>query len=64
MLRASLVRTETLAKIAGSLSLGNYLLMAKGEEESGGRSNSSTLANTFEALTGAIYLDLGFETVQ
>lgn len=59
--RASLVRTETLAKLAGELALGDYLLMAKGEEDSGGRNNQSILANTFEALIGAIYLDQGFE---
>jgi len=60
-LRAALVRTETLAKIARKLNLGNYLLLSKGEEDSEGRHNSSILANTFEALIGAIYLDKGFE---
>jgi ribonuclease-3 len=58
-LRASLVRTETLSKIAENLSLGSYLKLSKGEEETGGRENSSILANTFEALVGAIYLDQG-----
>jgi len=58
-LRAALVRTETLAKLGGELSLGKYLYLSKGEEESGGRSNNSTLANTYEALIGAIYLDQG-----
>lgn len=58
-LRASLVRTETLAKISQELGLGKYLLLAKGEEDSGGRENKSILANTFEALVGAIFLDLG-----
>ena len=56
-LRASLVRTETLSKIAQNLSLSSYLKLSKGEEETGGRKNSSILANTFEALVGAIYLD-------
>lgn len=56
-LRASLVRTETLAKLAKELSLGDYLFLSKGEEDSGGRDSKSILANTFEALTGAIYLD-------
>lgn len=64
MLRAALVRTETLAKLAKNLSLGDYLLLAKGEEESGGRSNPTILANTFEALVGAIYLDLGMTKTQ
>lgn len=63
-LRASLVRTETLSKLASELSLGNYLHLSKGEEESGGRTNNSTLANTFEALIGAIYLDQGFEKTE
>jgi len=62
-LRASLVRTETLAKIAQKLALGKYLYLSRGEEESGGRTNNSTRANTYEALVGAIYLDQKFETV-
>lgn len=57
MLRAALVRTETLAKLARNLALGDFLLLSRGEEESGGRTNTSILANTFEALIGAIYLD-------
>jgi|SRR3989344_4825209 len=63
-LRASLVRTETLSKVAQSLLLGNYLLLSRGEEETGGRQNTSILANTFEALIGAIYLDRGLNTAQ
>jgi len=63
-LRAALVRTETLAKLAKKLSLGDYLLLSKGEEESDGRNNGSTLANTFEALVGAIYLDLQLPQTQ
>ncbi|OGD85811.1 ribonuclease III [Candidatus Curtissbacteria bacterium RBG_13_35_7] len=58
-IRAALVRTETLAKIAQNLHLGNYLYLSKGEEDSHGRTNNSTLANTYEALIGAIYLDQG-----
>lgn len=63
-IRASLVRTETLAKLARTLSLGQYLYMSKGEEDSRGRSNNSTLANTFEALVGAIYIDQGSQTAE
>lgn len=63
-IRAALVRTETLAKLARKLLLGKYLFLSKGEEESGGRTNSSILADTFEALVGAIYEDQRFETAQ
>lgn len=58
-IRAALVRTETLAMLAKSLSLGKYLSLSKGEEDSGGRQSTTILANTFEALIGAIYLDKG-----
>ncbi len=60
-IRASLVRTETLAELAQEISLGEYLYLSKGEEDSQGRSNRTILANTFEALIGAIYLDQGIE---
>lgn len=60
-LRASLVRTETLAKLAQNLNLGSYLYLAKGEEESEGRSSNTILANTYEALIGALFLDQGPE---
>lgn len=63
-LRASLVRTETLGKLAKNLDLGTYLYLSKGEEDSQGRQNNSILANTFEALIGAIYLDQGPEIAQ
>ncbi len=63
-LRASLVRTETLGKLAQSLDLGTYLYLSKGEEDSQGRQNKSILANTFEALIGAIYLDQGPQIAQ
>ena len=60
--RAALVRTETLAKLADSLELGTYLFLSHGEEESGGRTSKTILANTFEALIGAIFLDQGLES--
>lgn len=63
-IRASLVRTETLAKLAQDLSLGQYLFISRGEEESKGRENLSILANTFEALVGAIFLDQGSAKVE
>lgn len=59
-LRASLVRTESLAGVAKSLTFDTYLLMSKGEESTGGRSNISILANTTEAFLGALYLDQGY----
>lgn len=61
-LRASLVRTESLAKVALQFHLNEYLLMSKGEESTGGRRNTSILANTTEAFLGALYLDQGYET--
>ncbi|MBI4099750.1 ribonuclease III [Candidatus Microgenomates bacterium] len=63
-LRSSLVRAQTLAVVAKKLNLGAYLLMSHGEEKSGGRSNPGLLANTFEALLGAIYLDRGLPTAE
>jgi len=60
-LRAALVRTESLATEARRLGLGDALLLSKGEEQGGGRTNPYLLANTFEALIGAIFLDQGLE---
>ena len=62
--RAALVRTETLANIGKGLGLGEYLFLARGEEETGGRNSTSILANTLEALIGAIFLDQGIEAAQ
>jgi ribonuclease III len=56
-LRSRLVSRETLKEHAAALDLGRFLLMGRGEEASGGRSRTSTLADAFEALIGAIYLD-------
>lgn len=60
-LRSYIVKTQSLAKAASNLGLGHYLKLSKGEELSGGRENVQLLANVFEALTGAIYLDLGLD---
>lgn len=62
-IRTYLVRTETLTMLASKLNLGLYLLMSKGEELGGGKENPSLLANTFEAVTGAIFCDQGIKTV-
>lgn len=61
-LRSYIVKTKSLAKAASDLNLGFYLKLSKGEEQSGGRENPQILANTFEALLGATYLELGLET--
>lgn len=58
--RAALVQTKTLAAAAFKLNLGQKLIMSKGEKKAGGQTNISLLANTFEALIGAVYLDQGF----
>lgn len=60
-LRAALVRTESLGDTAMELGFPQLLLMSKGEEAGGGRSNRSILADTFEAFLGAIYLDQGYD---
>jgi ribonuclease-3 len=57
--RSNVVRTTALAGIAKKLKLGDYLMMSRGERESGGNHNQSLLANTLEAVIGAIYLDQG-----
>jgi ribonuclease III len=59
-LRSRLVSRDTLRAHAAALGLGRHLLMGRGEEASGGRERSSTLADAFEALIGAIYLDSNF----
>jgi len=61
-LRATLVKGETLASIARRLNLGNYLKLGSGELKSGGWRRKSILANTLEAIIGAIYLDAGMDT--
>jgi ribonuclease-3 len=58
-LRAGLVRRNTLAAIARDIKLGDFLLMGKGEEASGGRDNAHNLAGSLEAVIAAIYLDQG-----
>jgi len=59
--RSALVNEETLFRIAKSIELGSYIKHGKGEELSGGRDKPSILADAFEALIGAIYLDAGFK---
>jgi len=62
-LRSLVVNTKSLAKTAKGLEFGKYLYLSRGEEESMGRENESILANTFEAVIGALYMDQGIEAV-
>ncbi len=62
--RASIVCQTTLAKLSKNLGLGKMLLLGRGEEISGGRERISILEDTFEAIIGAIYLDLGWEVAK
>ncbi len=59
--RSSLVNARTLAEVSKKIGLGDFLLLSKGEEATGGRDRQYLLANTFEALLGAIYLDSGID---
>lgn len=63
-LRASVVCEGSLAKKAREICLGDFLLLGKGEEITGGRSRESVLADAFEAVIGAIYLDGGMECAE
>jgi ribonuclease-3 len=59
--RASIVSTVGLARLAGRIDLGPFLFLGEGEAQRGGRRRPSILASAFEALAGALYLDLGFD---
>jgi ribonuclease-3 len=63
-LRSTLVRRESLAKIAQGLQLGDYLQLGAGERRSGGHARDSILSDALEAILGAIYLDSDFATVR
>ncbi len=60
-LRSALVRRETLFKWAQERDLGSYLLLGKGEAQTGGRSRAVTLASAFEAILGAIFEERGLD---
>jgi ribonuclease III len=60
-LRSRLVSRRALARFALTIDLGSYVLLGKGEEATGGRRRMSTLADAFEALLGAVYLDVGYD---
>ncbi len=63
-LRSAIVRTHTLADVAKTLKLGDFLLLSKGEEDSGGRNNPSLLADCFEAVVGALFISEGIIPTQ
>jgi ribonuclease III len=63
-LRSILVKQETLARVAESIGLGNYLYLGKGEEASGGREKPANLARALEAVIAAVYLDHGSATTE
>ncbi len=62
--RASVVRASALAEMARELDVGGMVRLGKGEESSGGRAKSSILADTLEAVIGAVYLDGGWEAAE
>ncbi len=63
-IRVSLVRQETLAEIAAELKLGDYLYLGRGEDSGGGRQRQTNLADAFEALIGAVFLDQGLDVAR
>ncbi|MDD5758534.1 MAG: ribonuclease III [Desulfobulbaceae bacterium] len=63
-LRSALVQEYHLSIVAQDLHLGDFLLLGKGEDQSGGRQKSSILSSTYEAVIGAIFLDSDYQTVQ
>ncbi len=60
-LRANLVNTKNLSEIATKLGIGEMIYLSKGETESGGRTNASLLADTVEAIIGALFIDQGLD---
>lgn len=62
-MRAAAVKESSLAELSRRLNLGEFLLLGKGEDSSGGRDKDSLLADSYEALVGAIFLDGGFDAV-
>ena len=63
-LRASIVCEPTLAACARDISLDKYLMLGRGEEQTGGRNRDSVVSDAFEALIGAIYIDGGFASAK
>ncbi len=63
-LRANLVNTVNLSDVANKLEIGKILFLSRGEDEGGGRNNNSLLADTVEAMIGAIFIDQGIEAAK
>jgi len=62
LFKSNLVSSDSLSQLASKINLGDFLFLGKGEEASGGRSRSSILSDSLEALIGALYLDLGLDS--
>ncbi len=62
--RAALVNAETLGSVAAELGVNDHLLLSRGEAKDNGRARQVILANTFEAIVGAMYLDQGYAAAQ
>jgi ribonuclease III len=62
--RAQMVNRRSLAEQARRFEIGNYLILSRGEETSGGREKQSALADAFEAILGAIFIDGGFDAAR
>ncbi|PIY68588.1 ribonuclease III [Candidatus Roizmanbacteria bacterium CG_4_10_14_0_8_um_filter_39_9] len=60
--KASVVRTESLAEVAKRLHLGQMVYLSKGEEQNSGKNNKNILADCFESLIGGIFIDHGFDS--
>jgi len=63
-IKSVLVSRNVLAEVVASLKLGNYLMVNRGEEKTGGKTRPSNLANLYEAILGAVYLDGGLKSAR
>lgn len=61
-IKAAIVRTESLAEVAKKIGLGNFIYLSKGEEQNMGKENKNIMADCFESLVAAIFIDKGFDT--
>jgi ribonuclease-3 len=63
-IKSYVVRGSLLSEVAADISMGDYLRLGRGEDETGGRTKKSLLANAMEAVFGAVYLDAGYEAAR